>query len=197
MNLPRLTVLFALIFLFSCSKTIKLSAKELKWVPYKGNETLVFISNTGEADTIFLLGANRSASPTDPLAVFPTHIESYSILARHSDPSPPDGSHRYLENIFLTLYASTNKSPYLSFYFSAKDAWFYGGDYFKLNDLENMKPTDLETKAGRYKDVLILSPNSNEYFQRSNFITRIYWSKSNGLIRFDKKGTMYWELVKK
>jgi hypothetical protein len=34
------------------------------------------------------------------------------------------------------------------------------------------------------------------FYQRSNYITKVYWSKSQGIVRFDKKDN-YWELIEK
>jgi hypothetical protein len=31
-------------------------------------------------------------------------------------------------------------------------------------------------------------------YQRSDFVTKVYWSKSKGLVRYDKKDGVYWEL---
>jgi hypothetical protein len=185
------------IFLTSCSKTIRLTDKDFRWIPYKGNETLVFNSNTGDADTIFLLGTDRQTSPSDPLDVSPTNLEHFTIGSRHSDPSPPSGNHRYLESIFLEVSASEEKSPYLTLDHTGKDAWFYGGGFMNLKDLDTIKFVSLSTKLKTYNDIILLSPESNEYSDRSNFITKVYWSKSEGLIRYDKKDSVYWELTKK
>ena len=41
--------------LTSCRGTYRLSDNDYSWMPYQGNETLVFSSNSGNIDTIFLL----------------------------------------------------------------------------------------------------------------------------------------------
>jgi hypothetical protein len=198
MTTTRFTIsLFIFIVLTSCGKNIKLTAKDLRWIPYKGNETLVFGSNTGDTDTIFLLGTNRQTVPSDPLDVFPTNLEHFTIASRQSDPSPPSGNHRYLENEFLELSASEDKSPYLTLHHAGKDAWFYGGGFMYLKDLDTIKFISLATKLKTYNDIILLNPESNEYSDRSNFITKVYWSKSEGLIRYDKQDSVYWELQKK
>jgi hypothetical protein len=186
-----------LIVLTSCSKTIRLADKDFRWIPYKGSETLVFGSNTGDTDTIFFLGTNRQTVPSDPLDVFPTNLEHFTIAARHSDPSPPGGNHRYLESVFLELSASEYKSPYLTLHHTGKDAWFYGGEFMELKDLDTINFVSLATKLKTYYDIVLLNPESNEYSDRSDFITKVYWSKSEGLIRYDKKEGVYWELTKK
>jgi hypothetical protein len=196
MTTTRFTIsIFILIVLTSCGKTIRLTAKDFRWVPYKGNETLVFGSNTGDTDTIFFLGTSRQKVPSDPLDFFPTNLEHFTVAARLSDPSPPSGNHRYLESVFLELSAS--ESPYLTLHHAGKDAWFYGGGFMYLKDLDTIKFISLATKLKTYNDIILLNPESNEYSDRSNFITKVYWSKSEGLIRYDKQDSVYWELAKK
>lgn len=198
MTTPKSIVTFlTIVFLTSCGKTIRLDDKDFRWIPYNGTETLVFNSNTGDTDTVFLLGTTKGTSPSDPLDIFPTNLEHFSILSRHSDPSPPSGNHRYLEGAFLQLSAAEDKYPYLTLHHTAKDAWFYGGQFMDLKDLDTITLTSLTTNLKTYNDVIILKPESNEYSDRSDFITEVYWSKSEGLIRYDKKDGVYWELTKK
>lgn len=198
MNIRKsIPVLLILTLLTSCGKTIRLADKDFRWIPYKGNETLVFSTNTGDTDTLFLLGTERQTVPSDPLDVFPTELEHFTIAARHSDPAPPSGNHRYLESIFLELSASEYKSPYLTLHHTGKDAWFYGGQFMELKELDTIKLVSLVTKLKTYQDIVLLYPESDEYADRSDFITKVYWSKSEGLIRYDKKDSVYWELTGK
>jgi hypothetical protein len=48
-----------------------------------------------------------------------------------------------------------------------------------------------------FNDVYIIEGEDflGTLYQRSNFVSRIYWSKSHGLIRYDKKDGKYWELA--
>lgn len=198
MTAPRHIIsIFTIIILTSCGKTIRLADKDFRWIPYKGNETLVFNSNSGETDTIFLTGSGRSTSPSDPLDIVPTSLESFGIDSKRSDPSRPDGRHRYLESSFLEISTSESKRTYMTINLTAKDAWFYGGRFMYLNDLDTIPLTSLQTKLKTYRDILVLTPESKEYFERSNFITKVYWSKSEGLIRYDKKDSIFWELTNK
>lgn len=198
MTTPKFIIsIIVLILLTSCGKTIRLADKDFRWIPYKGTEILVFNSNTGDTDTIFLLGADKQSIPSDPLDAFPTNLEHFSIGMRHSDPNPPSGNQRYLESEFLELSVGEGKEPYLSIHFASKDSWFYGGSFLDLKDLDTIKQVTLDTKTNKYTDIIILTPESNEYSDRSNFLTKLYWSKSEGLIRYNKQDSVYWELTKK
>ena len=193
-------VVLTFFFLTSCGKTIRLANKDFRWIPYKGNETLVFNSNTGDTDTIFLTGTKRYTSPTDPLDMFPTNLECFIISSTRSDPSPPGGNHRYLDrSIFVELSASEQKNnSFLSFELTAKDAWYYGSNhYWSSKEIDTLKGQVLQTKLKIYHDIIVVIPDSDEYIDRSNYLTKVYWSKSEGLIRYDKKDNVYWELTKK
>jgi len=78
-----------------------------------------------------------------------------------------------------------------------KDAVFYRLGPINLDSLNKVTPIVLETKKNRYKDVFVINGEDySGYFRdRYDFVTKIYWSKSKGLIRFDKKKNAYWELT--
>ena len=166
-------------------------------MPYKGNEILVFSSNTGDTDTIFFLKKDTLWGLPDP--IFETiKYEEVAIFCRHTDPSPPDGKHRYLDNYFVKLKKSKDGKARLDLEFSAKDACFYRLDGPRIDSLNKIKPTTLQTKLKTYDDVYIIDDiDWMNFKQRSNYITKAYWSKSEGLIRYDKQGSLFWELTKK
>ncbi len=61
-----------------------------------------------------------------------------------------------------------------------------------------VKAIKLQTQYAKYTDVYVLNGEDElGYGKRSDFITMLYWSKSQGLLRYDKKDSVYWELVKK
>jgi hypothetical protein len=184
-----------ILILISCNPTYKLSDYDLSWMPYKGNETLVFSSNSGLVDTIFLIGSMRHIYSRDRLLdPFPPKFERLAVSCKHTDPNYD----RYLEGIFVELSASSAKdSANLTIDLTAKNSWFYGGRLLKLKYLDSFKKMTLKTKTKTYSDIIILKPESDEYSDRSNFVKQVYWSKSEGVIRFDKKDSVYWELIKK
>ena len=190
-----LTIVFLTFYSTSCGPTFKLSESDLAWMPYKGNETLVFNSNTGGVDTIFLIGVHRRISSRDWLFdPFPPKFEHFEVLNRYTDPY----NDRYLEGSFFHLVASREKNnPYFNLHLAAKNSRFYGFMGVPLEKLERLNEAALQIKSKTYTDVIILKSESNEFSDRSDFVTKVYWSKSEGLIRFDKKDSVYWELSKK
>jgi hypothetical protein len=182
----------------SCGGHYKLSDNDYKWIQYSGNETLVFNSNNGEADTIFFLKKDTMTAYSEPENPFGIPFEEVSIFCRHSDAAPPDGKHRYLENPFLELEKSKDRNASLHFSLCAKDATFYKLSGLKIDSLGNQAPKTFQTKYKAYNDVYVVDDDDWLNFkQRSDYITKIYWSKSEGLIRFDKQNGVYWELEKK
>ena len=196
-NAKLFIILSTLFFLTSCIKTYRLSEKDLKWMPYKGNETLVFSSNTGSTDTIFLLKKYTDIGDVDIYSLWSDKTEQISIFCKHTDPWPPDGRHRYLKNYFMALTKSKDGNARLGIKFSAEDANFYKLYGTRIDSLDKLKPTTLQTKYKLYNDIYIIEGEDWLNFkQRSDYVTKAYWSKSEGLIRYDKQDSVYWELTK-
>ena len=188
-----MTIATLMFGMFGCSKTSKLNIADLKWNPYKGGEVLVFHSNQGDTDTIFVQNVRRAKTDDDPLAMFPNQSEVLNVIVKHTDPIPPNRNQGYSEDSFFELWAASDKNTRIRFKLSAKNSWFYG-DYYHKNDLENLTTTTLTTKSITYNDVIVLEPQSKEYYDRDAFVTAVYWSKSKGYVRYDLKNGVYWEL---
>lgn len=199
MTTPKFIIALSIFSLLtSCSRTYRLSEDDLKWMSYKGNEILVFNSNTDDTDTIFFLKKHTEIADADIYSPWSDKYEVVSIFCKHTDPWPPDGRHRYLENYFMTLTKSKDGKARLEIEFSAKDANFYKLHGTRIDSLDMVRPTTLATKYKTYNDVYIIEDEDWLNFkQRSDYITKAYWSKSEGLIRYDKQDSVYWELTKK
>ena len=198
MILIILFVLLGTIILISMGRTYKIPKDDYELIPYAGNEILIFESNKGEIDTIFLQGIERMINPTDPLDIFPTKVEYYYVINKHSDPSPPNGKHRYLEgHILVELSANKKNDTGLKINLSAKNARFYGSAWLTKSELERMPTINLKIKGTLYEDVKVFEDIKKEYYERSNYINKLYWSMSGGIVRYDKKDNELWELKKK
>ena len=66
------------IVLFSCN-TFKLSQSDLEWQPYKVGDILIFASNKNEFDTVTIENIEKYNNPIDPLAIFPSIIQSVFV----------------------------------------------------------------------------------------------------------------------
>lgn len=81
---------------------------------------------------------------------------------------------------------------------SAKDATFYRLSSIKLDSLSKVTPLSFATSFNHYDDVYLIDAEDylGNFKERSNYVIKIYWSRSKGLIRYDKKDGVYWELIK-
>ncbi|MGZ3756025.1 MAG: hypothetical protein ACXVAY_20025 [Mucilaginibacter sp.] len=192
---------FALVFLLfitvSCSFTYKIPDNDYSLIPYKGDETLAFKSNTGETDTVFLEGINRYSGPRDQWHSFWRNAEYYEILSERTDPVYPE--RRLIHQKLITMVYDGETT--ISIDFTAKNAWFYGPDFYPKKEFLQLKTNILIVNKRKYDDVLVLKPNAvyneninGKIVERSNTITKLYWSRKYGIVRYDKIGTEYWEL---
>lgn len=168
-------------------------------MPYNGDETLVFESTSQETDTIFLLKKDTSIGYAQPQALNGKKYELVSIFCKHSDPYINNNEKRYIKSYFLKLEKGLKKTAYLRILLSAKNAQFYRMNTISIDSLANVAPIKLQTSYGLYNDVYVFNSEdySGKFEKRSNYITKMYWSKSEGLVRFDKKGNEYWVLKSK
>lgn len=102
MRKQHILFLLPLFFFVSCGRTVKLSEEDYSWMPYKGNETLVFKSNTGETDTIFFIKKDTLWGLPDP-ALSTNKYEIAAIFCKHSIPSGSNGKLSYWNNYFFQI----------------------------------------------------------------------------------------------
>lgn len=188
--------LFILLFLASCNQTTHLSEEDYSWMPYKGEETLIFRSNQGATDTIFFIRKDTLWGYPDP-TLSTNKYEETAIFSKHSDPYIPNG-HRYLESYFMKIKKTMSKGAELAIDLSAKDAKFYRLSSIKIDSLNKIAPLSFSTSNRQYDDIYLFSSEDYlaNFHERSNYVTKIYWSKSKGLIRYDKGDEVFWELIR-
>lgn len=186
---------FAVSFLISCGRVSRLSENDYKWMPYKGNETLVFKSNTGESDTIFFIRKDTLWGYPDP-ALSTSRYEEVAIFCKHHSSNKLEYGRSYY---FFKIQKAKDNRAELVFDLSTDGAVFYRLRTVKIDSLRKENHMTLQTSDGKYDDVYVIYPDdyARDFYHRSNYVTKLYWSKSNGLIRYDKKDTIYWELEKK
>lgn len=192
----QLSLLVSSLFFFvSCDQKNKLSEEDYLWMPYVGNESLVFKANTGGTDTFFILKKDTLWAYPQAQAFAGIEYEVVTVLCKSSSLNQPGSDRRY--DLFKVQKAKDNRAE-LVFDLLAKGAEFYRLTAVKIDSLSKIKPVTLQTSYGQYDDVYIISHDdfAKDFYNRSNFVTKLYWSKSSGLIRYDKKDSVYWELLK-
>lgn len=196
--MKKYSILFfiAAINLVYCTKINKLTKEDFEWIPYRGNEILVFNSNIGNTDTIFLLKKDTLIAYPEAQMINGLKYELISIFCKHTN-FLNDANEEYSENVFIELRKSKDNHADLKILLSAKGAKFYRLNSIKIDSLSKNQPVTFQTKYKKYTDVYII--NAEDYLGYSNqpyYITKLYWSKSQGLIRVDKNDSVYWELEK-
>jgi len=71
--------------LTSCSSHYKLKKNDIKFIPYQGDEILVFKSDKNRMDTIFLKGISNFNGCGDPLDIFPDKCDGISLNCTRTD----------------------------------------------------------------------------------------------------------------
>ncbi|MBN8864819.1 MAG: hypothetical protein J0H92_15710 [Sphingobacteriales bacterium] len=185
-------VLYSLI-LASCGKLNRLSEEDYSWMPYNGDETLVFKSSTGEIDSIFLIKKDTLLAYPEAQSINGVKYEEVAVFCNHYRQDNQNVGRSYY--LFKVQKAKDNRAE-LVFDLSTKGNKFYRLLPVKIYSLRKESPVSLETSFGKYNDIYIIYPDDNakDFYQLSNFVTKLYWSKSQGLIRFDKKDGVFWEL---
>ena len=184
----RLKIVFSIVALslLSCSVQ-KIPKEDIAFNPYKSGNVLIFKSNLGAYDTIFITDVKTIILPGRPMAVFPRKSELLMVIAKRSNPSFSG----YIENSIIEIDTYN-----IYFDFFAKNAKFYGGSFNERDEIERLPEQTLSVNGQSYHDVVILESKENEYSERENFIDKIFWSKSKGFIKYNLRNGVIWELEK-
>ncbi len=189
------TYFFILTTFVSCSSHHKLKKEDIKFIPYKGNEILVFKSDKNRMDTIFLKGMSDINGCGDPLDIFPDKCDGISLNCTRTDPNYD----RYLEGQRLVeVVAGSDKQTYISFDIILKGSWFYNLDSYSLSEFDNIPNSELKIDGKVYNDVKIFEANNyaKQFSHRNNYAERFYWSVSQGFLGLDRKDEI-WRLIEK
>ena len=189
------TYCFLVTIIFSCSKHYNLKKDDIKYIPYKGNEVLIFQSDKNRFDTIVLKGMSNFNGCGDPLAIFPDQCDGISLNCTRTDPNYD----RYLEGQHLVeIVATQSGETHISFDITLRGSWFYNNDSYSLSAFDKIPNSQLTSGNRVYHDVKIFeaSDYAKQYEQRDNYAKRFYWSVSQGFLGLDRRDEK-WRLIKK
>lgn len=188
-------IFFLTVFQACGQEKYPLTHEDLKLLPYKGNEVLIFKSGTGEYDTIKL----KSYKLGYPDA--PTRLKHYaqiaSIHGNFTDPNLQGKNSRYLYGRLFELKASTpEREAVLGIFLKAKSAIYYGPSYFTKSQMDKLERIELRFSNRLLNDVIVIQAEANNQFKsRNNFVTSIYWSLSEGIVKYEKSSGETWTKV--
>lgn len=188
-----LTITIGIIFV-SCGKNYRIDKSDLNYIPYNGNENLIFKSDLNRMDTIFINELSKFNGCYDPLSFKSDDCEGYRIVTKATDPNYD----RYLEGQGLvSIVKSKDDETYIYFGMLMKGSKFYGSDLhpLTLKRFDSIPLSKMEIDNKKYTDVKIINSNGR-YNKRDNYVERIYWSVSDGFLGLDRKDEK-WRLIKK
>jgi len=193
MNLKKYLV--GIVLITSCKSNYNIPNKDKQLIPYKGAEILIFKSNKGNSDTIFLQGYNEFSSPIKQWSFPLKNVEHRILLSRRTDPNYD----RYLDSLdFVTLI--NDGTTKITINLTAKHSWFLGYHTFTKSAFLHLKDTIIRIDGTIYRDVLVIRTDpdaqKDRVGQKFHSVVTMYWSKTKGLIRFDDANSENWELVK-
>ena len=165
-------------------RTKKLTEREKQSIPYKGNEILVFKSNKHELDTLQIKEITIRQHPPNLGDMF--WAKNTEVLRVHQDVDCNNCD-------AIVTYSVQNFSSETNIYYDIK---INGNRYYhgtKFRELDKLKPNTIKIGGIELDDVVFIDRVSEKY--NSGHIDRLYWSKSNGIVRIDVNPKYYWELI--
>lgn len=173
-------------FLIIKNKHYKLSDKDLLIIPYKGNEKLVFRSNTNDTFTMYLAGYERSTTFSSN-GLKKEKFDRYNLVYNHE---LPDKTVR--QDFFCLLTAGKNNQVFLGIYLDGvKSRKFRGSISIRTDGSVDFKG---KGDSMNKMDDIIMVPNEDSVSGNSD-IHKVYWSRSKGLVRFNMADSVYFELI--
>ena len=186
----KLIFVFNTLILVLLSCGTKLKKDETKYIPYNGNEILVFQSNHNELDTIFLTGISTFNACYDPLSLLKPSCDGKELSCKRSDPNYD----RYFTDKSLMSISKIKNETFIGFDIKLRYSWFYGKGYMYLEDFKNLPNSEIKIGDVIFNDVKIIE-SDNTYIERDNYVERFYWSVSHGFLGLDQRNRN-WRLIK-
>ena len=161
----------------------KIPEEDYALIPYKGDETLFFKSNRGDRDFAVLTGTRKLED-----GVFWVYYD-------HTDRNYRDESQDKVKGQqFIFLYGEKDGNTSFSLEFEGKNAGWYGRIRCPREMYLSAPEISLTINDTILNDVLVIPGADRNYYDREDFIVRLYWSRSKGVVRYDKKGDEIWTL---
>jgi hypothetical protein len=182
------TVLLAVIN-FSCSQNrTYLTDLEKAWNPYKEGQVLVFGTSNGLTDTLEITKAEDKQFAD---GIGAPGNERLNVLVRLHNLSVSKNP------IEVTLFNISSKSSMyptnIDFELLLQGGRFWGRAY-SIKELEQYAEFSIETPFRKFDDVIMIEDNSNRVLNEYEIKT-IYWSKTFGYVKCERKDGTVWDLV--
>lgn len=187
-------VCILILSLSSCERTYTLSEKEKSIIVYKGSESLIFISDKQEQDTIKLDGFDEDFSKAGS-GLKKSVIEHYNLMCLF--PYALDADTHFIRTFLISLTARENGKTAVGFNILNDKRKYYFHNSIYVDALYNLRPDSLSLDDKLLTDVVAFT-NKNEDHDTTNpsNLSKIYWSLSNGLVGYQLTNGENWKLTR-
>lgn len=167
------------ILVVSCHRNEKFGESDLSYMPYKGNEKLVFFSTTGDSSVMQLTGSKtmllkngKNENRSNQIQIVITHGGAENRFCEQNEDAPPACN-------FVVL-AKNRDGLYLQVLFNGKFR-----DVFETNiTANNTYQSDTMIDGKRYSDLVAFNKHFDDNLSKNFGVAQIFWSKSKGLIGY-------------
>tara|TARA_B110000881_G_C18309498_1_gene381199 strand:- start:43 stop:618 length:576 start_codon:yes stop_codon:yes gene_type:complete len=169
--------------LVSCGTKTNFDKDDLKWLVYEQGDTLIFESETGTLDTTIILSKLTFYPDYNPIELHGKYHPQVGQIWYYNKNTPyiNDGK----ELVYLAKNTPNQKADgficYLNKYF------FFDRDIFKNSD------TTFNIDNKNFYDIIEIT-DSKEISLECKTIERIWWSQSEGIIKYETCNGIIWTL---
>nr|WP_321237643.1 hypothetical protein [uncultured Psychroserpens sp.] len=185
-----LILIYTFVLLTSCGSTYRIQETEYNYIPYNGNEILIFESNKNDIDSIKLKEYKGWSRPSKyPYRLSSEKYEKYGfeLIQSKSSNSNPD--------FIVEIFASNWKGLRIDIRAKSENTNYINQNRFTKQEFEEIPRHSMKLNGIEYVDVIIIEGNISSYPNDSQII-KFYWSEKNGLLGWNKESTE-WRLLKK
>lgn len=165
----------------------KLNAEDLKWLPYKVNDTLIFTSSNSTFDTVTITDRNIYYSDYKPNGVATKYTAQIGEVSYKSS--------RLHEGILMKIIKQSPEE--LEREFTYGNSLFLFGRYY--SDSISKIPQIITILGKKYNDVYVIMSNNKDIrvqFSQMDIRPRtLYWSMEYGLVKYITFSNEEWVLA--
>ncbi|WP_159092104.1 hypothetical protein [Aquimarina sp. Aq107] len=178
--------------LISCVTKYKIQETEYQFIPYKGNEVLVFESNRSKKDTISLK-TYKGWYKTErvPYRIFHNKYEKYGIDLVHHSSKIVDS----IPDFLIEIFAFDWKGLRINIRTKSDNHNYVNKTSFTVFEFDSIPNTEMKINQIIYSDVKVILGENDEN-KTGNQVSQFYWSEKNGLLGWDINN-VEWRLNKR
>ncbi len=166
--------------LCSCS-IYNFSRKQKRWNPYKAGQKIVFRSQAGKTDTIYIMSV-EAFEHTAPMALISDVNHSIAITARVPNPFTNVGDRHFTHSYQTIVGLHTNDGDAnVDIHLDVYGHCFVS----EMNSFKKLENSITMTLGGKtYNDIIIFECNNEKYCSDHKAMRRLYWSNKFGIVQY-------------